>query len=333
MKKEAFAIFALAMAVLVSGCVQGGNQTVTTPTNVGLAMTGFYSSTDEVVGCDKTVRLTDEIENQGGHTLKKNDTLACLLGTNFPGKTSESLWANGTAICQKLAKNKLGAADTENGIPGGMASFKWTVFSPYIQYPLTREDTFTARLYYKYQSTVATTLWIYNEDELTAEKQRGETVPSSIELQKTVGPVDISIDVPQYPVVAENGESFTIKVTVSNNGDGTVFNNSIIDWGSSITTPPSIPSDDLNVLSIDLEVPTGLDASGVGYCAEDLKEIELRKGESVTIPCDIKINEDITTKKSYPIRFTATYGYYSDKSVSVKVSGKKNQDSSECSKG
>ncbi|MFZ3076902.1 MAG: hypothetical protein WA139_00420 [Candidatus Aenigmatarchaeota archaeon] len=319
--------------VAVSGCISGGSSNAAGGN--GISVTDFASSISEATDCDKSVRLNLDIENRGGKSVPIGETLACLSGKNFPGSTSEQMWAidSTTSICQSL-KKKLDAPDTVKNIPGGTASFKWTVNSPYVPFPLTRTDGFSGRVFYKYASRTSATVFVISEDELAVSKQTGKSMPSAPEIDKTASPVDISIDVAQ-PVVGNSGDTFTLKVTLSNVGGGTVFDSGVVNFGGDSSSVPSIPEDKLNLITI--KVDTSLGAGGdteSGFCNADLKNVELRKGSTVTIPCDIKINTPITNLKSFPILLTASYGYFVDSSEApMAVSGKKDKMATSCTKG
>lgn len=321
--------------VAVSGCISGGSTTATGGN--GIAITDFTSSVSEALDCDKSVRLNLDVENSGGNSIPTGELLACLNGKNFPGKTSEQMWAIDSTqtgkICQSLTK-KLDAPDTVKNIPGGAASFKWTVNSPFVPFPLTRTDGFAGRVFYKYASRTSATVFVISESELAVSKQTGKALPSAPEIDKTASPVDISIDVTQ-PVIGGSGDTFTLKVTLSNVGGGTVFDPSAISFGSNSPSVPSIPEDSLNLITIKVDTSLGAGGSAEsGFCNADLKNVELRKGSTVTIPCDIKINTPITSLKSFPILLTASYGYFIDSSeVPMAVSGRKNKDSATCVNG
>lgn len=332
-RKNLFLFISIMAVVAVSGCISGGSKTAVSGN--GIAITDFASSVSEATDCDKSVRLNLDIENKGGNSIPAGSLLACLNGKNFPGKTSEQMWAidSATLQCQSL-KKKLDAPDTVKNIPGGAASFKWTAYSPFVPFPLTRTDGFSGRVFYNYNSRTSATVFLISESELAVAKQTGKSLPSAPEIDKTTSPVDISIDVSQ-PVVGSSGDTFTLKVTLSNVGGGTVFDPSVVSFGSDSSSMPSIPEDKLNLITI--KVDTSLGAGGdteSGFCKADLKNVELRKGSTVTIPCDIKINTPITSLKSFPILLTASYGYFIDSSeIPMAVSGKKNKDPATCVDG
>ncbi len=328
--RNVFLLLLVIGVVAVSGCISGGSTTSTGGN--GIVINEFASSVSEVSDCDKSVRINFDIENNGGKSIPVNELLACISGKNFPGKTSEQMWAvDSGKICQSSNK-KLDAPDTAKNIPGGAANFKWTVSSPHVPFPLTRTDGFEGRVFYKYASRTLATVFVISEDELAVAKQKGESLPS-MQIEKTISPVDISLDVTQ-PVVGNSGDTFTIKVTLSNVGGGTVFDQNAVSFADA-SSIPSIPEDKLNIVTIkvDTSLNAGTDVEG-GFCKADLKNVELRKGSTVTIPCDIKINKQITKLQSFPILLTASYGYFIDSSeVPIMVSGKKSKEAASCVKG
>lgn len=308
MKDNIFLAIAAIGVILVSGCVQ------TTPSalaGTGLAITDFSSSAEEIEGKDRNVRVALEVENQGGSPTA--NILACLVGSNFPGETSEQMWKNESVICQKATRT-LQAADFVNNIAGGAARFSWTLKSPWIPYPMTRQDEFTGRVFYEYATKASAIVWVYSEDEIKSAKQRGESVPTTLVVIKTAAPVDISLNTIQ-PVKSEDGY-FTLKITVSNVGGGTVFNHTNFAWNSATT--PSL-TDILNQVKLTYSYPSDLKPEACD------SEIELKKGDTKTISCDFTLKKSVTAKQSYPVTVSASYGYYIDKTVSIKVVGKKGQ--------
>jgi hypothetical protein len=319
--------------VAVSGCIANfGGSGGSAFLGSGIEITDFSSSVSDVSDCDKSVRLSLDMENKGGKSIAAKEVLGCLIGKNFPGTTTQQMWSidAGTQVCQLIEK-KIDAPDPLRNIPGGAASFKWTAYSPFVPFPLVRDDGFTGRIFYKYSSRTSATVYVVSEGELATMKQTGKSPPTSAEIDKTASPVDIAIDVNQ-PIVGANGDTFTLKVTLTNVGGGTVFGDpstTIFAAGNSV---PLVSEDSLNKITIVVDTP--LDAgTTAGYCKTDLSNVELRKGSTVIIPCDIKINKPITSLQSYPILLTASYGYFVDSSqVPIQVGGKKNQVNTACLK-
>ncbi len=123
------------------------------------------------------------------------------------------------------------------------------------------------------------------------------------------------------PIRAED-ESFYLKITFSNVGGGTVFKD-LDEWDREDI--PAITDDELNFFDATLHLPSTLIDEDDNCNFNELKDIELRRGQNITRTCDIKIDETITTKKSYPITIVVEYGYYIDKTLSIVAKGKRGQ--------
>lgn len=304
--------------VSVSACIQLPGGVVATAAQNGIAITDFSSSTDEVTGQNRPVRISMEIENKGGYNTSR--ILNCIIG--LTGATSEGFWnltstsptTNPVAQCLNTTR-ALAAADPTKGTTGGTTRFSWSLNSPWIFYTGSRTDSFLGRTLYEYQTKASTIVWVYSEAELLAAKQRKESVPSTLTVQQTVGPIAITLNAPQ-PVKSED-QFFTMKITLSNVGGGTVFDRTDFPWTS--TTPPSISVDKLNLISLYISSPSELEQTS---CETS---VELKKGDTKTVSCDFNLKTSITTRKAYTIRVEATYGYYIDQSLYVKVSGRRDQ--------
>ncbi len=308
----ALAAILLSAVVLLSGCVNYGEQK--TPTGKGIVITDFSSSREEVEGKDKTVRIYMDVENQGGYSTDK--VLMCLIGSF--GETSDGMWKLEEEQCKKSSKT-LEAADPINSLPGGTARATWTLKSPWIPYPQERKDTLTGRVYYLYKTRTTGKVIVYSETEIETAKQKGESLSSVGEQVSTIAPVQISLSTARL-IRAEDGY-FTLKITVSNVGGGVVFNHENFDWSS--TTPPKISVENLNLLKLSVDYPEN--SLELEACEN---QIELKKGETRTISCDFKIKnpESITTKIAFPITVETEYGYYVDSELSITARGKKGEE-------
>ncbi len=314
--KKATTILLLSFVIFVSGCI---TNTQNTPSGNGIVITNFEATNNNIEGKGRSTTINIVAENQGNALIEH--AKVCLIGSNFYGESEEGMWERAYPETQKICQTKenLKAYDTENNLPGGTISKKWKLLSPCLPSLIKRADEFTGRVFYDYKTKLQTTIWVYSENEIVAAKQRGEQIPSELLIEKTLGPIDMDIHTVQ-PVRMED-ESFTLKLTFSNVGGGTVFTKNI-DWSESDTVP-SIDESRLNIFSAKIEAPSGIDVS---ECQSELNEIELRKGQTLTTSCDIVLPPGFTTtKKSFPITITSSYGYYIDKSIIITVSGKRNQ--------
>ncbi len=312
-KNLKFTFFAFAV-IAVSACVSLQPTATSARSGLGLTITDFSSSVAEIEGKNRNVRVFLEVENQGGYNTSA--ILPCLLGSNLGGAVSDQLWYNETKLCQPSSRSLL-AADAAKGLSGGTLRSSWTLKSPWLPHPLSRIDTFTGRVYYLYKTKASATVWVYNEAEKTAAQQRGEAIPSALSVAETAGPVRLGLNSPQPVSYFAPGDTITLKITLSNVGGGTVFDSSGFAWD--VTTPPSLV-DKLNVVRLNYDSPSTLTRDS--SCDTS---VELKKGDTITISCDFRINNPVTTKQSFPITVSADYGYYIDKTLSVTAIGKRGE--------
>ena len=318
----------LAFVVFVSACIGGGGGGPSTTTGSGIAINDFSSSVPDVEGGDRSVTITFEGENKGGNKIINSTT--CLLGNNFNGSFLEGLWETQNFICQN--KQNIAPPDPFSGTPGGTLRASWKLYSPCVPTTLSRTDQFTGRVYYTYNSSSSSSVWVYSENELKAAQQRGESVPNTLTVDKTVGPIEISLDTVQPVRYDSSGTAFTLKIIFSNVGGGVVFDKKSWDangyWSSRDDASGGVPpigDDELNVFDAFVTLPSNLvldQSCSAG--GTELKNIELRKGQSVTKTCEATLADTVTTKKSYPVTLTADYGYYIDSALSITAKGKKN---------
>lgn len=313
-------IMAILSVMFVAGCVGQADGGPTPAEGQGLVVTEFSSAREEVQGAGRPVTLRLQAENKGGTPIE--NIKACLVGQSWglEGSTAWSL-SEDTKECQKLpeTKSELKAPNTEADIPGGIQRWSWSLSSPWVPETIKRDDIFIGRVFYDSSSKAITTIAVYPETDLRAAQDRGDDIPDTLVVSQTNGPLEIDIDTTQ-PTLAEDG-FFTIAITVKNVGGGTVFNETSALAGDGI---PSIGYDNLNIFSIDIDLPTELETDNpnlVDSCG--LREIELLRGEQDTIYCDINFIANTIT--SYPITIDAQYQYYVDSELTVTVKGKRGE--------
>jgi len=246
-------VILLLLVIFVSECVT----TTQTPSGNGMTIVDFDASNNNIEGKGKSTTISIVAENQGNALIEHSKV--CLMGSNFYGLSEEGMWSRTDPENQKICqiKENLKAYDTINNLPGGVITKKWRLTSPCLPSLIKRTDEFTGRVFYDYKTKMQTTVWVYSENEITAAKQRNEHIPSELVVEKTIGPIDMNIETVQ-PVRLEDG-SFTVKMTFSNVGGGTVFTKDI-DWSASDTIP-SIDESRLNIFTADIKMPSGIDAS------------------------------------------------------------------------
>jgi hypothetical protein len=313
MKK--LALILLVSLVMVSACLGGNKETVTT-SGKGLEITDFSADQTEV-SSGRTVRLNLEVENQGGTTANDSTSLVYLFGSNldFNDYTGMS-WNSSSDDTQfKRFGKSMRPADSTRDLPADVKTFSWRLMAPELSRGQTKKDTFTARIYYEYETAARGTIWIYSEAEADAVKNSGKSLDkSSYEVMQ--GPVGLEVKVSPDPPIVSSGDSvFTIELKLSNEEGGTIYSPNAIDYYSGYENVFLDP-DELNQVSVAIDGVSGLSITG---CTGSQ---ELIAGRDTSIICDATVTNIPPTKFGFSPTFRIRYGYYIDGTVDVTVTGR-----------
>lgn len=325
--KEKILISLLAIA-LVSGCsgisIPGvpGLTPGTTGGGKGLEITSF-SAEPATVYSGNTVRVSLDVQNLGGTSVLKNDPQAFvyLTGSNMNlGSTNSIYWRGGTATtdkqsCRSFTRN-MTAADVVKGTEGRLETIKWNLIAPDVEPGQTRTDTIIGRVYTDYETALNGNIWVYQESEADAAKASGRSLNRAT-FTSTSGPVAVEATVNPDPVIiySDGEKTTTLTVRISNTASGTIYASGVETCGTN--GPTTIDVNDLNKVDINVEAP---DFDGVTNCNSE--QPELIAGKPTTVVCDLTVNKDVPTFKSFPISITVDYGYYTERTTSVVVQGK-----------
>lgn len=285
-------ILTLAALVLVSGCV---NTATTTTSGTGMEITGFSPSADTTVS-DRTTSISMVVENQGESIVENGRWFALLI--------APSDWDISKADAVQEYKKDLKPADPATGAPAGTYTFRWSPKAPILPKGQTRTDKLIGRLYYQYETITSGPVYVYPYGEQTVEKSTFTTSKGPIIITATVAP--------DPPVIENDGESFGVTLVFENVGDGVAFLPDSI-----FPTNYDIAADEFNFISVDAILPSGMTFED----SSCLNNIEL-VNKKATAYCDVKVNKKPSAKTAYTMKFTASYGYYTEKTAEVTVSGK-----------
>jgi hypothetical protein len=221
-----------------------------------------------------------------------------------------------TSVYEKLTKT-LSPEDPVREIPAGEQTVTYTLTSPTgITKGTTRDDIFIGRVYYDYSTTVSGNVWVYSEAEADAARASGKELNTAV-LSSSAGPIALYVKAVPEPIILVSGEdTFTLQIRVSNVGGSTLYKAGSIDYSAA---EPDLSLDidtELNRVEIDVE-GTGL--SGFDDCEG---EQELVAGKDIVLSCDVSVANPPTTMQSYQLKITATYGYMSERTTSVSISGR-----------
>jgi hypothetical protein len=297
-------IIPILAVVLVAACTSGGNEQTTTATGKGLEITSFTADQTEVQST-KTLRVTMDVENSGGYKIPIAKSLAFLIYPSDWTFTDSSMKA-----WQKFGKD-LDQADSARDIPADTDELTWRLTAPSITTGQTRPDTFEGRVYYDYTTRVTGTVWLYSDAEYEAART-GSASLSQATFESTEGPVKVEVSVsPNPPVITSTDRLFTLKMKITNAGGGTVYKTSALNYGSGDV---NLETADLNILSISATPSSA-------FSSDCLGQQELIRGKDLTLTCDVTAPVP-TTKQSFPIQITVSYGYWKAQTLNVNVLGK-----------
>lgn len=314
MKKILIPILA---TVLVSLCAGIGPTPTPTVTGLGLEIITFESETLEIYSNGST-SLRMEIENKGEFSVPSASSLIYLMGSSLNlGDTSGFYWysATGETSPFKHFNKEMKSEDPLRGTPPTLSIIRWSLKAPTVSRGQTRPDTFKARVYYDYETTVNGNVWVYSEAEADAAYAAGKELSKS-NFDPTEGPIAVTVTVSPDPVVLYGTDNyFNLFIELSNKGGGTLYKKGAVTY----TTP-----EDINITRVELnKVNVTIDKGTADLTITGCKnEQELIAGRDTTLICDVTIGSPPTTVESYPLAIHVEYGYITEKTIDVTVSGR-----------
>ena len=250
-----------------------------------------------------TVRVTMEIENLGDTTVYKNTAFGYFLGSGIGDQ-------------EVLIDKDMEPANEMLGTQPTRETLTWNVKVPSLERGQMRIQTFIGRVYQYYVTKAHGNIWVYTESESKALESAGKSLQYS-SFDYGNGPIGIGMSVSPSPVIIyENYKIFSLSIRLRKIGSGTIF-----DWGTVIKRKErfkNIKPDDLNIISVEISEPDGLDIGD-----ECRGTQTLIPGRDITLTCDVKVDKKIKTFESFPIEISVQHGYFTEKTTSITVEGTK----------
>jgi len=313
------ALLAMLVPVFIAGCTaQIPGLTQITPTIVagaGLTITE-YSADQTQVYSNSTDRIMMTVDNLGGASVTDDKSLVMLIGSALSlSDTTGMYWRNPLETVYKHFGKTMTPADPVRDIPASTKSFSWTLTSPSLAAGQSQNYIFIGRTYYDYQTNVGGTVWIYSQAESDAARAAKRSLNKAA-FSGTSGPVALIVKTSPDPVVLATGETtFTMTIKISNVGGGTLYRTGGVAYTSGAEDTTLI-TDELNKVSVSVTAP------GFTIPSTCTGEQELVGGKDLTLTCDVTVITPPTTFEGFPITVTATYGYFSERTTSVTVTGR-----------
>ena len=298
--KTLFAVLGLVLIILASGCV-GTTRPVIVSATDGLVINEFSSDITRYEDTEP-VSLYLEIENIGGTTATNVDV--SIIGAPWDADPNPS----GSQNFELEPPDLLPVPP----VPGEFKIFSWDL-EPYIELPQGVElpVILTSRIEFDYSSNGVTQVPVINREEYKRRTTLGLEIPSLPNVTNSNGPVHIDVDQRGLPVVIESGETqeASLRLYIKNVGTGAPIKNY-----------------DIGNITIDLDLISTLDAEftdclGATSGTSASKEIVLRRGESVTVPCTINIESVPTLYDYISVVFSTNYRYYIEQPLTVTIVG------------
>lgn len=314
-KNNLFVLFGIILVLAVSGCVGGGGGG-TTSAGGSVAITGFAADETAVEGNQK-VTLTLEVKNQGDSQATSvraqllNLDLRCpVAGPNC--EATDSQWGlisgqSDTTISQLM---KVTASGEE--VIG--KQYTWRVQAPKLPANMKQTYDATSRVSYAYSTDTTRLIRVVSKEEYDRLKQAGQLPPVHTTVSSN-GPIGIEVAAKEPITIEDTKETFNLVITLKNLASGTVYADNIAS------------KDDRNKLWVMLVLPPGIRTSGVGEveCQRLVSApkgylAELIKG-SFTLQCEFETDSPVASIDK-EVRLKAQYGYFSDSTVKIAVTGK-----------
>jgi len=307
------------VVLLVAGCtgtnIQLPFQQITTTAGGGngLVITDF-SPDSSTVSSGSTDRISFTITNAGGAVVPDSNSLIYLTGSDISlTDTTGVYWHSNTDTSQfKHFGKDMNPANANTGVPADEKMIYWNLIAPTVtKSQPDRNDIFIGRVYYDYQTTVTGTIWAYTQAEADTARASSKTLSKST-FSSTAGPVALVTRISPDPVVGT--DTFTLTITVNNVGGGSLYKAGSVTYTSG-SEDISLTTDEVNVATITVSGP------GITVGPGCNGDVTLPKGTTVA-SCELTLTSPPTTFQGYPITITADYGYYTERTTSVIVTGK-----------
>ncbi|MFH1106181.1 MAG: hypothetical protein V1731_03170 [Candidatus Aenigmatarchaeota archaeon] len=310
------ALFGILLVLAASGCtglISGLGGGTTTSAGGSVTITSFTSDETNIEGNQK-IALTMEIKNQGDSTarsVKAQLTTLDLACAQASCAATDTQWGllNGQrdAVISDLKVVAVG----EEAVP---RTYTWRVQAPKLPANMVQTYDALARVSYSYSTETSRLIRIVSKDEYDSLKQAGQLPPVHTTVTSN-GPIGIDVTVKEPIKIEDAMESFMLSITLKNLAGGTVYADNID------------ASSDRNKMWVKLFLTPGIGLLGSGDAecnrlVSDAKGLlaELNKG-TFTIQCEFSSNRPIASIDK-EIRIKAQYGYFSDSTVKITVTGK-----------
>ena len=296
----------VAVLLAASACIQAG-RTVKVSSTDGLVINEFSSDLSRYERNEKP-NLYLEVENVGG-TSAKNVKLYILGATWDSNPCPPPNEACPTELASTMSPPDMSVVPA---VPGDLISRTWDL-DPYSELPEGVEVPITvvARIEYDYSSNGVVTVPVLTKEEYKLRTERNMPIPEAPNVTNSAGPIHIDLDPRGLPIILSSVPTETsLRIYLRNVGSGA-----------------PITGNEVGKMTIGLSID-GLGATFTTCGGKTVNEktvtlsVTLRRGESITIPCNVKLAESPKAGHDYfSIIFNTNYTYFIEKPLTFTVVG------------
>jgi len=299
--EKILAILIISTVIAISGCIS--TQEVKVSSTDGIMITEFSADYDRY-SSREPISVSVEIENVGGTTAR--NTIVEILGATWTNVNPCGPW-------------DLKPPDLTVSPPlRGDVKACNRIISPFSQLPEGVEFPIQliARTTYDYKSNGAIQVYVFSKEFYTYSIRENKPIPVSYNVSNSMGPIHIDLDARLPLIISSPGDEIPVNIIFKNVGSGVP----IIRGGGRGASTESVGK-----LTVSLSIIGGsfkecgyLQGSGTTVTGT----IQLRKGETIRIPCTITISNVPATYNVISLTFESSYGYFTEKPLNVVVVGR-----------
>ena len=306
--KSIMFLLVLFSVLVVSGCTttDGGGISY----GKGVIITGFESDMGSLaVETDDDVSLLLRVQNQG--EVDATNVEALLIGVDLDE------WNAAFGYSEDQNLNTLMSADPVTETEGQTKTAQWDLRAPKL--PKGTEFTYepVVRVFYDYQTKAAKPVTLVDVDELRRIIQQGKTL-SGETTQSSSGPITVQIKTGNFIKTQNYDDPFPLNIFITN--DLWESGGSVIEGSS---TGGFYYGDIQYPVRVKITLPEGmrLESSSSTGCSTSGDWINLWKGKSAELTCEVRIDQPPDYKVEKLIQVELEYRYFVDASTTIKVIG------------
>jgi hypothetical protein len=306
--KSIIFLLALFAVLVVSGCTttDGGGISY----GKGVIITGFESDLGSLaVETDDDVSLLLRVQNQG--EVDATNAEAILIGVDL------NEWNAAFGYTERQPLNTLMSADPVTETEGQTKTAQWDLKAPKL--PKGTEFTYepVVRVFYDYQTKAAKPVTLVDVDELRRIIQQGKTL-SGEATQSSAGPITVQIKTGNFIKTQNYDDPFPLNIFITN--DLWESGGSVIEGSS---TGGFYYGEKQYPVRVKITLPEGmrLESSSSTGCSTSGDWINLWKGKSAELTCEVRIDQPPDFKVEKLIQVELEYRYFVDASTTIKVIG------------